>query len=66
MKIPQNDCTEGMEDATPAEWLILKQVCDEQNSCTFVVQFAVMTSCAEPLSSDYLVTYFQCLPGLKM
>ena len=60
---PQEDCTEGMEGNFPAEWVVLKELCDGENSCSFTAQFAVMTTCGEPSSSDYIDVVYQCLPG---
>ena len=60
---PQYDCVEGMEENAPADWLLLKTLCDERSSCSFVTPIGVMTSCGESASSDYAVVFFQCLPG---
>ena len=57
------DCTESMESNFPTDWLVLKERCDGQTTCTFTAQYGVMSTCGEGLSADYTDVEYQCLPG---
>ena len=63
---PITDCVESMEDEQPIDWATLKALCDDRTSCSFDVQFATLTSCADPYISEYMTVTYQCLPGEKI
>ena len=62
---PVADCMESMESNFPADWLILTELCNGRNNCTFPAQIVGMTSCGEEVATaDYTQVWFECMPGI--
>ena len=60
---PQYDCVERMEENAPGDWLIMKELCDGETSCTFVAQVGLMSTCVETIEAEFTDVLYQCLPG---
>ena len=59
-----SDCVEDMETSEPADWLVMKSLCDNQQECSFETQYATLSSCDNPNIANYTLVKFECLPGL--
>ena len=58
---PVSDCTELVEDNSPADWLAIQALCDGQTSCQFETPGTVLGDCSGQ-TSDYMQLFFDCLP----
>ena len=60
---PAHDCTELVYDNSPQDWLAIKLLCDEQESCEFPYSGAgFRTSCDEGVTPAYVHVFYNCLP----
>ena len=59
-----SDCTEPMFTNSPGDWLILQELCNGENSCSYTTQAGLMTSCGEVVGADYTDVRYQCLSGM--
>ena len=60
---PQYDCVERMEENRPTDWMIMKELCDGETSCTFFAQIGLMSTCGESIDAEFTDVVYQCLPG---
>ena len=58
---PQYDCTELVEENSPADWLAIQAVCDGQEMCQFEAPGTALGDCSGQLS-DYMQLFYDCLP----
>lgn len=59
---PAFDCTVDIESSRPGDWLLLKDTCDNQGSCSVPNLGGLLTECGTDVNSDYLQVFFECLP----
>ena len=57
------DCTESMAENHQVDWLILKELCDGENSCSVQTTGGLVQSCVDPYFSEFTEVYYTCLPG---
>ena len=59
------DCAQTMADNNLNEWLLLKQSCDNQTSCSYLFQGSTFTDdvCTPVDSVAYLDIFYTCSPG---
>ena len=60
---PINDCLETVEDNSPQDWLVMKEICDNATQCGFQVPGGLVLTCVDPYDIHYMTVYYSCLPG---
>ena len=60
---PQYDCTVDMEEDRLADWLEIKELCDNQISCQLDNSGSVIDECQAGYTSDYAQIFYDCLPA---
>ena len=57
---PQYDCTELVEENSPADWLAIQALCDGQELCQFETPGTALGDCSSQLS-DYMQLFYDCV-----